>query len=403
MRNSNNMDNVLSHVDYRPISLPRKNALLVSTLKALQGKYIPLDIGLETWNLRFSGQPGLNAGPEAAMQAAWQGHRIAARFPQALLHRTLHTCRPELSLDDIPASLWSSMAGKLAGAWLAKLPHIQSLRIDKIEAHDAADDDVPDERIETQERLRIYLHAQRISPAPEDAVGYAIAVDVDPALLSSLPRLCESLPAGMPSSSTRFSNLPLPLRCQIGKVAVSYATLEALRLGDILFFDSYTEDLNDPSGVAMRLTHRNCPLLYTRLHSPDLMVVTEINMNDRKSFFYDDFLDESDPDLPDADNGMQDFETGMSINPAVPRPTGSDRQAHCNLNQLPLELVFDVGDCEMRLSELQALQIGSVIPLSTNKTEMVRVRVNGRVIASGELVEIDGKIGVMLARLADIQ
>jgi hypothetical protein len=136
------MNNILSHDGYRPISLPRMNALLVSTLNALQGKYIALDIGLETWNLCFSGKPGLNAGREATAQAEWQGHRVAARFPQALLHRTLHTCRPDLSLDDIPVSLWPAMTAKLIGAWLTKLPHAQSLHVDKIESHDAADDAV---------------------------------------------------------------------------------------------------------------------------------------------------------------------------------------------------------------------------------------------------------------------
>jgi type III secretion protein Q len=57
----------------------------------------------------------------------------------------------------------------------------------------------------------------------------------------------------------------------------------------------------------------------------------------------------------------------------------------------------------MSFAELQKLQPGNIIPLASRLPEVVRVTVNGRVVASGELVEIDGKVGVMLARIADVQ
>ncbi|HEY4318354.1 MAG TPA: type III secretion system cytoplasmic ring protein SctQ [Herbaspirillum sp.] len=405
MQNSN-MNKDLLPPGYRPISLPRQNAVVVSALTALQGTSIELHVGPETWRMRFSGRPGPAAGTEARVRAVWQGHRVNVRFPQVLLHRTLHLCQPGLSLQDIPPPLWPAMAGNLLGAWLTGLPHAQSLHIDSMEAGNeetaCAGEDAAHGPDAPHGAQRIYLIAQRISPVPEDALEYAIAVDLDPALLSALPRMCHGLSSGSPALPRHLLDLPLPLRCEVGQIAVPCATLKALRLGDILFFDSHSEDLDDPSGIAMQLTHRGCMLLRTRLHSPDLMVVTETDMNDRKSFFYDDLLEESELDLLGAANS-HDFEEDTSLETAAAGSTQSDRGGRDSLSQLPLQLVFDIGDCEMRLCELQALQVGSVIPLAASKTEMVRVRVNGRVVASGELVEIDGKIGVMLARLADIQ
>jgi type III secretion system YscQ/HrcQ family protein len=142
------------------------------------------------------------------------------------------------------------------------------------------------------------------------------------------------------------------------------------------------------------------------------MVITDIDMNDRKSFLYDDLIDESasdsfDPITPLShlhadetfDNEPGDTDTNTDFLP-LPHP---DRSAANGLNQLPLQVVFDVGNCEMSFAELQQLRPGNVIPLASRMPELVRVSVNGRVIASGELVEIDGKIGVLLARIAGLQ
>ncbi|HEY4074868.1 MAG TPA: FliM/FliN family flagellar motor switch protein, partial [Herbaspirillum sp.] len=147
----------------------------------------------------------------------------------------------------------------------------------------------------------------------------------------------------------------------------------------------------------------------------------DTDMNDRKTFLYDDLIDESaaDPFLADADTNAH-AATSMTTHRAadefeereegeegkngeidsISRRKGSAIDA---LNQLQVQVVFDVGNCEMSFLELQKLQPGNVIPLASRMPEVVRMTVNGRVIGSGELVEIDGKIGVMLARITDVR
>lgn len=388
-----------SHVDTRPLPLKQKDPALVAALTALQGRSFETEVGHETWRLRFSGKPGPGTASDIGIDAQWQGHRIAARIPRALLERTLAICLPEVSLRDIPDELLAPTACNLIGMWLKDLPHADSLRIADIAPPDAAD------RSASKESSRIHLLACR------DAIEYSIALDFDAALLSALPSLLRGFPSGLPDPSHDFSQLPLPLDCEIGRLALPYATLKKLRLGDILFFDGHMEaESADPSAMSLQLAHRGHPVLRTRLHSPDLMVVTDITMNDRKPFRFEDLLDDSDSALFNPDGAIDDFDDDDDDDDALPNPAsmarhpaGHSRASPGNLDQLPLQLVFDVGECEMRLSELQALHPGSVIPLASCRTDLVRIRVNGSVIASGELVEIDGKVGVMLARLAEIQ
>ncbi|RXZ38774.1 YscQ/HrcQ family type III secretion apparatus protein [Oxalobacteraceae bacterium CAVE-383] len=397
------MNEVLQHAGYRPLPLARKDAALVAALAVLQKKSVPAEVCQEPWRLRFCGTPGPGAGPEAAIDAEWQGHRITAHIPHALLERTFALCLPDLSMRDIPDDLFPSMASNLIGAWLTGLPHIESLRIHNIDMRADASGNAADSQ-ENRESRRIYLLACNNPPAIQGAVEYTIGMDLDPALLSSLPGLCGELPLRLPETAANFLRLPLPLQCEIGNIVLPCATFKTLRLGDILFFDSHMEsDQADFSRISMRLTHRGHPVLHTRLHSPNLMIVTDTTMNDRKSFLFEDLLDDPDADFFNGGSPAGDFDEDTQLDPALPATLRSDRAGLGSLDQLPLQLVFDVGECEMRLSELQALQPGSLIPLASSRTEMVRVRVNGRVVASGELVEIDGKIGVMLARLADIQ
>jgi len=65
-----------------------------------------------------------------------------------------------------------------------------------------------------------------------------------------------------------------------------------------------------------------------------------------------------------------------------------------------LKVVFDLGEIELSLPEVRALVPGQVIDLGRLPTQAVRVSVNGRRIGTGEIVEIEGRLGVRLLELA---
>jgi type III secretion protein Q len=71
-----------------------------------------------------------------------------------------------------------------------------------------------------------------------------------------------------------------------------------------------------------------------------------------------------------------------------------------SVEELPLRIVFDFGDLELTLAELKALVPGQVIDLARTPGSAVRMTVNGRRIGAGEIVEIDGRLGVRITELA---
>jgi type III secretion protein Q len=85
----------------------------------------------------------------------------------------------------------------------------------------------------------------------------------------------------------------------------------------------------------------------------------------------------------------------MHLDPDV-SPSPADRVA---IDHLPLRLVFDLGEVSMPLEAVRQLQAGQTIDLGHPLERAVRVRINGVHIATGELVDIDGHLGVTLTAL----
>lgn len=70
-----------------------------------------------------------------------------------------------------------------------------------------------------------------------------------------------------------------------------------------------------------------------------------------------------------------------------------------SLYNVPLNVSVVLGRTEMELNNLLKLSKGSVIELDRNVNEPVDVYVNDRMIARGEIVVVDNKIGITLTRL----
>lgn len=67
-----------------------------------------------------------------------------------------------------------------------------------------------------------------------------------------------------------------------------------------------------------------------------------------------------------------------------------------DIDDLPVRLVFVAGEAEIPLRRLQRMAPGHVFELREPVDAHVEVRANGRAIASGELVDVDGRVGVRI-------
>jgi flagellar motor switch protein FliN len=66
------------------------------------------------------------------------------------------------------------------------------------------------------------------------------------------------------------------------------------------------------------------------------------------------------------------------------------------LGSLPLHLHIILGEKEYTLAELTSLAPGTIVELDRTKADPVQLAVNGKVVGTGELVQIEGKLGVKI-------
>ena len=65
-----------------------------------------------------------------------------------------------------------------------------------------------------------------------------------------------------------------------------------------------------------------------------------------------------------------------------------------DVDGLPVQLIFVAGEMEIPLRELHAMAPGYVFDLRRPVERHVEIRANGRTVGTGELVDIDGRVGV---------
>jgi len=69
--------------------------------------------------------------------------------------------------------------------------------------------------------------------------------------------------------------------------------------------------------------------------------------------------------------------------------------------ELPVELVVELGRLRLTGAQVLDLEVGDVLALERPLVGLVDLRVGGRLVARGELVNIDGEAGVRLAEVFD--
>ncbi len=80
-------------------------------------------------------------------------------------------------------------------------------------------------------------------------------------------------------------------------------------------------------------------------------------------------------------------------------PAGSQNLAVLMDVQLPVSIRF--GETEMLLEDIVKLGVGSVIELNSGIDEPVELIVNGKSLARGEVVTVDGFYGVRITEITN--
>jgi len=85
----------------------------------------------------------------------------------------------------------------------------------------------------------------------------------------------------------------------------------------------------------------------------------------------------------------------MQPSDACPEDT-QQTKATVDLGTLPVRLEFVLAVHEIDLAALAQVIDGQLIPLAEDAAQQIEVRANGKRVARGELVQLDGQLGVEL-------
>ncbi len=107
--------------------------------------------------------------------------------------------------------------------------------------------------------------------------------------------------------------------------------------------------------------------------------------------------------------GPDDISTreNMTFEEMSPAGRGSSPESYVERSAADLEAVFDVpvrisvvlGRTKMPVSALLKLDTGTVIELDRQVGEAVEIFINERLVARGEIVLVDGKLGVTMTEI----
>lgn len=344
----------------RIAALPRltANQAQALTLVAIHGAdlrvALPAPDGADApsgnWHLGLT--PGV---PDALRQSAsyradleWAGAALRLSMPPAALAAWTDARLPDLGAGELPEALRAAaLETLLAEAAVALAPVSPGGPV----------------RVLAEPREASLPHAwtlaARAQARGETALMVLEADDLGLMLLAGL--LSRVPPRG--TDVCDESALPVRLRAEIGCADLPTAELRALGAGDVILLDQYLVGpegelwLGIPQGQGLRVRAEHSSYFVTQGWT-SLMTQT----------------------VPPAEDAP----------PAEP----------LDLDAVPVRLTFDLGDRALPLAELRALQPGAIFDLQRPLADgPVMIRANGALIGTGDLVEVEGRIGVRVGTL----
>ncbi len=69
------------------------------------------------------------------------------------------------------------------------------------------------------------------------------------------------------------------------------------------------------------------------------------------------------------------------------------------IDHVEVEVEAILGDARLSVADLARLEVGDLVPIDRKLSEAAELRVNGRVIARGEIVSVDDKFAVRVIEI----
>jgi len=216
-------------------------------------------------------------------------------------------------------------------------------------------------------------------------------VDADAIEAELLPRLPKGGPRGE-HLCRDWGGLPVPLAFELGWVHLSLSELQGLRDGDVVLPDGWWAK-HVKGRIGLRVGARTgWDRGYVGLLDETHQRIKVTGLQKMERDFPEDMLDALGSSLdPSGADGPDDA--------LLDRAPSTDATAGAALGDLPVRLTFDLGERHLTLHELASVAAGHVFDLGLSPRHGVSLRANGLLVGEGEIVEIDGRLGVAVTRI----
>lgn len=300
------------------------------------------------WRLGFT--PGV---PDAVRQSAtlsadleWAGARLRVGLPPSAAQAWLAARYPELDASAPPAALVSAAIEGLLAEAMAALSAASPGGPARVVALGGDAASLP----------QAWTLAAR-NPANGDTVYASLEADgLGLMLLAGLVGAAAPADNGIDVDA-----VPVRVAARLGWTDMPADELRSLRARDTVFLDHY---LVSPEGE-----------LWLAAGAQGLRVRAE-----HSSYLV-----------------TQGWTSLMTETPQSPADAEAGAQTPFDIDAVPVRLTFELGERHLTLGELRRLQPGETFDLERPLADgPVIVRANGALLGTGELVEIDGRIGVTL-------
>jgi len=210
--------------------------------------------------------------------------------------------------------------------------------------------------------------------------------------------------------ASRLSNVKVWLRAEIAQVEISAGDLSQLRERDVVLVDGLSARPDQGQGGTAKL---KLGLARTGYLAADIAIesdrylatVTAIELGEPPP--PGGPIDGEAPVEAQAE-GAEDEERALgdgpdeSTNPGAERADMEEGQAEGAdlLNDVPLQIAVEIGRLPITAEEVVSIKVGHVFDLNRQVGEPLDLSVNGKIVARGELVEIEGNLGIRIVSLA---
>jgi flagellar motor switch protein FliM len=217
------------------------------------------------------------------------------------------------------------------------------------------------------------------------------------------------LQADVQAHLSRLSSVRTWLRADIGHAEISAQDLSSLRVKDVVLVDALSarpdQGEEGTARLCLGLARRGYLDAQVFVENGQYQArITEVVLGEqpllRRSGPSD--ADEAAADaLAESGEGEDEFTDPEKRNPLAESGAVDDRMdAGDLLGDIPLQISVELARVPVTADQVVSMRVGQVVELNRTPGEPVDLSVNGKVVARGELVEVEGHLGVRIISLA---